>query len=150
MAPIFYATGGTINHLAIETSNGSTLSKLSHRHLHPTMPSNVQEDVETDDATSNGSWQDVSEPGGNQVNFNKYKDCPEEKAKWLRIVSEKYNNLNNAAANGDIVGLKKKLESGVKVNKATAKGLTALGMLKKGTAIHLRISSLIVLDQLID
>lgn len=137
MAPILYATGDPIHHLAIEISDDSTLFKLSHRHLHPTMPSNVQEDEEMDDTTSNGSWQDVPKPDGNQVNFNKYKDCFEEEAKRLRTGLENYNNFNDAAANGDIVGLKKGLESGVRVNRVTAKGLTALGMLKTGTTIHL-------------
>jgi hypothetical protein len=146
MAPILYATGDPIEHLAIEISNDLTLSELPHWHLHPTMPSNVQEDEEMDDTTSNGSWQDVSKPDGNQVNFNKYKNCSKEEAKRLRTVLERHNNFNDAAANGDIVGLKKGLESGVKVNRVTARGLTALGMLKKGTTIRLRISSLTALD----
>ena len=127
MASILFAEGDPIDHLPMEILNNIMLSKLPHQHLHPKTPSNVHEDDEMDDAMSNGSWEDVSKPDDNQVNFTKYEGPSEEEAKKLRTILENCNSFIDAAANGDILGLKHGLESGVKVNRVTAKGLTALG-----------------------
>ena len=127
MAPILFAEGDPVGHLPIEMLNNSMPSILPHRHLHPKTLGNVQEDEEMDDTASTGSWQDVSKPEDNQVNVTKYEDSSEEEAKKLRTILENCNSFIDAAANGDIAGLKDGLESGVKVNEVTAKGLTALG-----------------------
>ena len=124
MAPILFVDGDPINHLPIEISNDSLLSELPR---HPTTPSNVQKDEKMDNVISNGSWQHISKPDENQVNAIRYENSSEEEGRKIHMILESHDNFIVAAANGDIVGLKNGLESGVKVNRVTPKGLTALG-----------------------
>jgi hypothetical protein len=143
MAPMLYVNEDDTDHLPNQELNGPIPLGISYRQS--PRQSSYHEAEEQDDARSPRPWQDVYEPDQNQVNVSKYECRSEEEAEKFRITLKNCNNFMDAAANGDIAGLKKGLELGVKVDRATARGLTALGTSKKGVEMRLRISNLALL-----
>jgi hypothetical protein len=143
MAPMLCVNEDDTNHLPNQVLNGPIPLEFSYRQ--PPRQSFIHEAEEQDDARSPRPWQDLYEHYPNQVNVSKYEDRSKEEAEKFLTALENRNNFMDAAANGDIAGLKKGLELGVKVDRATARGLTALGTSKKGIDMRLSISNLALL-----